>query len=277
MGCTSGGLIDERVILLFKNMDITGDDEHVVFFSDDNIAAICSTETGNEKNLGRKTSLGLSRKGVFIGGLDHHVDYEPISDGNQNKISLAYMTVLREAESFDDAYRLLRLLFEHEKIGVPDMLILSGAIKDGFVISVVEYDPTAPQKWGVKKVDKGHLVATNYPLTLPNPSLRENDPDSYIRLETAHALLTSDPSLQGIQNLLRSHENGPGQKSICRHREWIPQDDRTRYHKGMYNTAASVIFQIDRLTGEITARYIVKKNPCEQDQYDVKHLWGMNF
>lgn len=236
--CTIGAVINKKTIL-FKNCDLI----KITHFYNPEV------RQGKYKYIAfsRKGRpgiwAGINEKRLGIVAADAYTkDKYKLKPHTANKIFKAYEKLVADFPNLKTGEKFLKNYYLR-KIRVPDLIIIA----DKKSAEVIEFTP--PNKWITKKIKKGFLVRSNHFILSAGAVKREDDLSTYIRYETAYNLLSKIKTLiNGIKNLSKNHQSGPGINSICRHGK-----------KNGYKTQASTIMVADK---KISAYYIINQFPC---------------
>jgi hypothetical protein len=270
MGCTAlGNVVNGDFLVAAKNMDLTVHYE----FTNINTTSM-EDQHGKVLWLSRPkregTTLGANTSGLFLAGLDLHVTYETEgSREDSNNIGSAYLWALESAATVDQATDSLQESFGGSSIEVPDMILLAGRNLSGDLeCRALEFDPRTPENWYIESSKA--LIRTNIGLvTEENQPRGDADPDSHIRLERAEELLPKVTGARSMIELLKDHQSGLSQNSICRHADPDGPTASNFNEKGTYNTVASAIMTYDPTTDRLTFYHLLGKNPCEGEYTEI--------
>ena len=239
--CTTGVVFSDKATYVFKNRDLTetvkmglpeiraGKNRYIAFFR----------PAGG-------IWFGVNEKGIALTASDAHtIRKYPEQKEVGNKIACIYESIVANASTIEEAEKIMVDSFR-KNIKVPDMLIISDSK------TAVAYEYT-PKKEAMQRETEGALLRTNSFKVLPGAPDENKDPSSHLRFRREKELIRGVCSSEQIKKLLRDHENGPGENSICRH----------GIKKGEYTTQYSVIAEIKDTV--IDVYYVANNMPCREE------------
>jgi len=233
--CTIGAILGER-LLLFKNRDLT----HGKPNPPPEIREGKYKYIGFGREKGKGVWAGINEHGLGLVASDAHTTKKYKSPKNASDLVFgAYESALSENKRASSAKKFLLEFYASLKL--PDIVLVA----DRKRAIVIEY---SPERHRLDEVKSGFIVRTNHFLLAPGAKPSGIDPDTYLRYGRANALLSVDPSVEGVKALCRDHASGPSLNSICRHSE------------NDYNTQYSVIMQA---SDNISAEYAANGHPCD--------------
>ena len=196
-----------------------------------------------ERNGRSQPWAGFNDQGVGFVAADAYLDpetnppFEPQADALE-----AYAEMIASCRTAEEAAAHMREVYQG--LGAPDMILVA----DGERAFLLECSPTCGV--GVVDGEEGHLASTNHFRTLPGAVTEVDNPSTYRRLERAEQILSQDPSIAGIEAVLRDEADGASELSIC----------RTAQTRGEYFTQASVVFALGG-GGRVDCMYLLNGNP----------------
>lgn len=238
--CIIGAARTESGFLVFKQLDLR---EKTRIFEP-------------EIRQGRLRYLAFSREnsnGVWAGVNEKKLAFVAADAETEQSFSLSpeqkktffalYESILANCDDIESAEKKIRFEFENN-FRIPDIV----AFGDDKRFVLLKFFP--PNRWERDEItndsQEKHLFCTNHFWQTTGGVLRADNESTFLRLEAANKLFDNGA---GPENILKSHQFGPGEKSICRHGE-----------AGEFFTQATVIFEID---GGVKAKFVLNNTPCK--------------
>jgi len=240
--CTIGAIKTKNGFQIFKQLDLPRKTE--IFQPE-----IRRGKAGKYLAFSRENAKGVwaaaNEHGLTFVAADANCEKQfPFSENDKKRLFQFYEKITADFADLENAEKFIRERFEND-FRVPDIV----AIGNGERFILLKFHPS--QIWERDEVSSGALFCTNHFCHESNLHFnvaREKDESTFLRLETAQELFAKGESLEAI---LQNHDNGPGEKSICRHGK-----------SGEFFTQACVIFKIEK---QVSAKFTLNAKTCESD------------
>ena len=186
---------------------------------------------------------GMNEHGLTFTAADADCKKDfPFSNQDKKKLFNFYEKIVADFSNLQDAEKFICEKFKND-FHIADILAIGN--KEKFIL--FKFHP--PQICERHEISNHALFCTNHFQETKNLSLNltsEKNSSTFLRLKTVQKLFAKNKK---IEEILQNHENGPSEKSICRHGK-----------NGQFFTQACVIFKIEE---KLTAKFILNSTTCQ--------------
>lgn len=267
--CTIGVLFNEGNIFTFKQCDLIPS----VQFNEPEYLNIHAQEyisLNRGSNDSKRMWAGVNSVGLSFVAADAYTESALYNLTKEDTDSLfeAYESSINKFTNPIDASKFLEDFYlgtdrMNQAFPAPDIVMHTG-YKDNNPIAVfLEYMPGPYNRKSVRRIirEDGYFVSTNHFRIQPEAITYPYNHSTYLRLSRAESILQSNPTLEGVRNLLKDEYYGETELSICRSTSYTGQE---------FYTQASVIFNVS-LRQKPICEYQINGNPKNNPLKEFKY------
>jgi len=264
--CTIGNVFSkiDNAQLVFKQCDLV---DKVEFYKPEiktnNITGISYVPFMRKGSEG--AWCGVNNYGVSFVAADSYIDEqgkEQLKKSFGNPIFDQYMKIISECTTATEATEMMKEFYT-KKFDEPDILLIADGQNSFFI------EAYGSKEKGVQIVQRknGHFASTNHFRMVYGAVPYYNNHSTYLRLQRAESVLQSQPSLEGVQNVLKDRYYGDSVWSVCR-----TANADTPPEEAKFFTQASAIFVINDENNQnglpkIDCYYQINGNPETNNFY----------